>query len=165
MNQKKNRTSSSNEIIQNRRVKFDYFIENQFEAGMVLEGWEVKSLRAKKVQLVGSFVIAQSSELFLAGSQIVPLPTASTHIKPKIERLRKLLLNRREINQIISSIRQKGYSCVCLSLYWSQGKAKAKIALVQGKKKHDKRAQSKSDDWAREQQRLMKQQAVKPLKN
>jgi len=156
MNSRGSRKNSLSQLAVNRRARFDYFIEEQFEAGLVLEGWEVKSARAKKIQLRGSYVIEQGGELFLTGSYITPLPSASSHIRPQADRTRKLLLNRREIDQVVAGIKRKGYSCTCLSLYLANGRIKASIALVRGKKQHDKRDQSKRADWARERQRLLK---------
>lgn len=146
-------------IVRNRRATYDYLIDSQFEAGLVLEGWEVKSLRAKKADPTGAFVIERGGELFLTGVRIDPLISTTTHMAVRPSRNRKLLLNRREINQIITGISRKGYTCVCLSLYWKSGKAKAAVALAQGKRLHDKRAQSKAEDWQRDQQRILKHQS------
>lgn len=148
-----------NVIAHNKRARFDYYLETSFEAGLVLEGWEVKSLRAGKVQLVGSFVAEKRGELFLLGAQISPLASASSHVDPNPDRPRKLLLHRREVNQVIAGLGQKQQTCVCVRLYWKAGKVKANIAMARGKKKYDKRATSRDRDWARTQRRLVKNAA------
>ena len=143
-------------IVVNKKVRFDYFIEDQYEAGLVLEGWEIKSLRAGKINLSDAHVIVKYGEAWLLGAQIQPLPTASTHIHPDSIRTRKLLLNRRELNQLIGSVERQGYTLVPLSLYWKRNKVKIKIALAKGKKVHDKRATIKDRDWQRDRSRIMK---------
>ncbi|MBF0219495.1 MAG: SsrA-binding protein SmpB [Gammaproteobacteria bacterium] len=148
--------AGSSTIINNRKAGFDYFIEDRFEAGVVLEGWEVKSLRAGKVQLVDSYVIVKNREAFMLGTLITPLSTASTHIHPDSTRTRKLLLNRGELNQLIGAVERKGYTLIALSLYWKQGRVKAEIGLAKGKQSHDKRENEKDRDWQREKQRIMK---------
>ncbi|KTD57472.1 SsrA-binding protein SmpB [Legionella shakespearei] len=150
----KKQTDSS--IVFNRKAGFDYFIENQFEAGLVLQGWEVKSLRAGKVNLSDAHVIIKYGEAFLLGAQIQPLQTASTHTIPEPDRTRKLLLNRKELSQLIGSVERQGYTIVPLSLYWKKNKIKIKIALAKGKKEHDKRDTIKDRDWHRDRSRLMK---------
>ncbi|KTD34591.1 SsrA-binding protein SmpB [Legionella israelensis] len=140
----------------NKKARFDYFLEDEFEAGLVLEGWEVKSLRAGKVNLSDAHVIIKHGEAFLLGAQIQPLATASTHITPDVTRTRKLLLNRKELNQLIGSAERQGYTIVPLSLYWKKNKVKIKIALAKGKKTHDKRDSIKERDWQRDHARLMK---------
>ena len=150
------------QIVKNRRASYDYLIDSQFEAGLVLEGWEVKSLRAKKADPTGAFVIERGGELFLTGVRIDPLISTTTHVVIRPDRNRKLLLSRREINQIIAGINRKSYTCICLSLHWKSGKAKAAIALARGKRLYDKRAQSKEEDWQREQQRILKHQLKTP---
>lgn len=158
MNTKKTKGKvPANSIAQNRRARFDYNLDSRFEAGLVLEGWEVRSLRAGKVQLPGSFVVERGGELFLVGARINPLPSASTHVQPQPDRMRKLLLHRHEITQVVNGIRKKGKTCVCTAMYWQTGKAKVAIALARGKQRHDKRAASKERDWAREQRRIIKQ--------
>ena len=146
----------SSTIIVNKKARFEYFIEDEFEAGLVLEGWEVKSLRAGKVNLSDAHVIVKNGEAWLLGAQIQPLPTASTHIHPEPDRTRKLLLNRRELGQLIGSIERQGYTLIPLSLYWKKNKIKVKIALAKGKKMHDKRATIKDRDWERDRSRVMK---------
>lgn len=142
----------------NKKAGFDYFIENQYEAGLVLEGWEVKSLRAGKINLADAHVIIKYGEAFLLGAQIQPLQTASTHIIADPIRTRKLLLNRKELNYLIGAVERQGYTIVPLSLYWSRNKIKIKIALAKGKKEHDKRDTIKDREWQRNRSRLMKNQ-------
>lgn len=143
-------------IVVNKKARFEFFIENEYEAGLVLEGWEVKSLRAGKVNISDSHVIIKYGEAFLLGAQIQPLPTASTHIHPESTRTRKLLLNRQELSQLIGSVERQGYTLVPLSLYWKRSKIKIKIALAKGKKSHDKREVIKDRDWQRDRSRIMK---------
>ncbi|MCC5014592.1 MULTISPECIES: SsrA-binding protein SmpB [Legionella] len=143
-------------IAVNKKAHFDYFIENEYEAGLILEGWEVKSLRAGKINLSDAHVIIKYGEAFLLGAQIQPLPTASTHLAPDAIRTRKLLLNRKELNQLIGSVERQGYTLVPLSLYWKRNRVKMKIALAKGKKTHDKRDTIKDRDWQRDKARLMK---------
>lgn len=153
MSNTKVKTNST--IAQNRRARHDYFIEEKFEAGMALQGWEVKSLRAGKMSLSDSYVIFKNNEAFLFGSQVVPLLSASTHVIPEASRTRKLLLSRRQIELLMGAVNQKGYSCVPLSCYWKGPLVKCEIALVKGKQQHDKRATEKERDWSREKQRIM----------
>jgi SsrA-binding protein len=153
MTTKKHADSS---IALNRKAGFEYFIEEQYEAGLVLEGWEVKSLRAGKINLSDAHVIIKYGEAFLLGAQINPLPTASTHSIPDPIRTRKLLLNRKELNHLIGSVERQGYTIVPLSLYWKKNKIKVKIALAKGKKEHDKRDTIKDREWQRDKSRLMK---------
>ncbi|RUQ88672.1 SsrA-binding protein SmpB [Legionella septentrionalis] len=140
----------------NKKARFDYFVEEEYEAGIVLEGWEVKSLRAGKINLADAHVIIKHGEAWLLGSQIQPLPTASTHIHPDATRTRKLLLNRRELNTLIGSVERQGYTVVPLSMYWKKNRVKVKIALAKGKKTHDKRDTIKERDWQRDRARLLK---------
>lgn len=148
--------TSDSTIVLNRKAGFDYFLEDQYEAGLVLEGWEVKSLRAGKVNLSDAHVIIKHGEAFLLGSLINPLITASTHTIPDPTRTRKLLLNRRELNQLIGSVERQGYTIVPLSLYWKKNNVKIKIALAKGKREHDKRDTIKDRDWQRDRSRIMK---------
>jgi SsrA-binding protein len=143
-------------IALNKRARFDYFIEENLEAGMALEGWEVKSLRAGRVQLRDSYVIIKDGEAYLFGALITPLPTASTHITPDAQRTRKLLLHKQELSRLIGAVERKGYTLIVTALYWKKGRAKAEIALAKGKQEHDKRATIKERDWQREQRRLLK---------
>ena len=148
--------SSDSSIALNKKAGFDYFIEEQYEAGLVLEGWEVKSLRAGKVNLSDAHVIIKYGEAFLLGCQMQPLPTASTHDIPDPIRTRKLLLNKKELNHLIGSVERQGYTIVPLSLYWKKNKIKMKIALAKGKKEHDKRDTVKDREWQRDRSRIMK---------
>lgn len=150
----KKTTSAS--IAINKKARFDYFIEDEFEAGLVLEGWEVKSLRAGKINLSDAHVIIKYGEALLLGAQIQPLPTAAVHLFPDPIRTRKLLLKRRELNQLIGSVERQGYTLVPLSLYWHNNYVKIKIALAKGKKNYDKRDSIKDRDWQRDHARLMK---------
>jgi SsrA-binding protein len=157
MNQAKNKPAASDpQIAQNKKAYHDYFIEQRFEAGLVLEGWEVKSLRAGRVQLRDCYVLLKDGEAFLFGALINPLPSASTHIEPDPQRTRKLLLNRLEISRLIGAIERKGYTAIALSLYWKKGRAKCELGLAKGKKQHDKRDTEKERDWQRDRQRLLK---------
>ena len=146
-------------IVQNRQARHDYHLEDRFEAGVVLEGWEVKSLRAGKVQLVDSYVWLKDGEAFLLGTTITPLSSASTHVIADPQRKRKLLLHEREIARLFSATHQKGYTCIALSLYWKGNRIKAEIALAKGKKQHDKRQADRERDWKRDQGRYLKRSA------
>jgi SsrA-binding protein len=140
----------------NKKAGFDYFIEDQYEAGLVLEGWEIKSLRAGKINLSDAHVIIKYGEAFLLGAQIQPLPTASTHSIPDPIRTRKLLLHKKELNHLMGSVERQGYTIVPLSLYWKNNRVKIKIALAKGKKEHDKRDTIKTREWQRDKSRIMK---------
>ncbi len=147
---------SDNTIAQNRVARHDYFIDDEIETGMVLEGWEVKSLREGNLQLRESYVFVKNGELWLTGAHIAPLQSASSHIRPDATRTRKLLAHRNEIDRLLGMVERKGYTLVALSAYWSRGRAKLKIGLARGKKTHDKRASVKDRDWKRDQGRLLK---------
>lgn len=147
---------NSSTLVVNRKAHFDYFIEENYEAGMVLEGWEVKSLRANKVNLSDAHVIIKHQEAFLLGAQIQPLPTAAAHTIPDPTRTRKLLLNRKELSRLIGHVERQGYTLIPLSLYWKNNRIKVNIALAKGKKNHDKRDTIKERDWQRERARMMK---------
>ncbi len=147
---------SDNTIAVNRQATHDYFIEDQFEAGLVLQGWEVKSLREGRVQLKESFIQIKKGEAWLHNAHISPLLSASTHIVPESTRPKKLLLHRRELSRLIGAVERKGYTLIPLSMYWVRGRAKLKIGLAKGKKLHDKRAASKDRDWQRDKARIMK---------
>lgn len=153
---KKDKKSNSNTIVLNKKARHDFNLEERFEAGMVLEGWEVKSLRAGKVQIRDSYVFIKNNEAWLSSTVITPLQTASTHIHPEPQRIRKLLLNRDEINKLIGAVERKGYTLVATAMYWKHGRAKLEIALAKGKKEHDKRATEKDRDWKREKARILK---------
>lgn len=143
-------------IIDNRKAFHDYFIEEQLEAGLVLEGWEVKSIRAGRVQLKESYVIYRNGAFYLFGCHITPLQSASTHVKPDPVRDRKLLLKQEQINRLIGKVERAGYTMVALNLHYSKGNIKAEIGLAKGKKQHDKRESEKEREWQREKQRLMR---------
>lgn len=146
----------SSTIALNREAKHEYFIEERFEAGMVLQGWEVKSLRAGRLNLKDSYVLVKGGELWLLGAHISPLPTASTHINPDPTRTRRLLMHKEEINRLIGSVERKGFTIVPLAMYWKHGRAKVEIALVKGKQEHDKRATLKEREWQRDKARILK---------
>ncbi|MDF1684292.1 MAG: SsrA-binding protein SmpB [Legionellaceae bacterium] len=150
------RAKSSTSIVENRKARFEYFIEDDFEAGLVLEGWEVKSLRVGKVNVSDAHVILKNGEAWLLGMQIQPLPTAAQHTFPDITRTRKLLLHKRELKKLLGHVERKGYTVVPLSIYWKKNIIKVKIALAKGKKSHDKRDTEKNRDWQRTHARLMK---------
>ncbi len=143
-------------IALNKRVKHEYFIEDRYEAGVSLQGWEVKSLRAGKINLTEAYVTVKNGEAFLFGATISPLPTASTHVNPDPTRTRRLLLHREELNRLIGLVERKGYTLVPTAMYWKRGRAKLEIGLAKGKKLHDKRADVKERDWQREKQRMLK---------
>ena len=153
---KKKPKVSDNTIALNKKARHDYFIEDQFEAGLVLEGWEVKALRAKSVQMRDSHVFIKKGEAWVSNLLITPLQTVSTHITPDPTRVRKLLPHRKELAQLIGAVERKGYTIVPLSMFWVRGRAKIKIGLAKGKQKHDKRATEKNRDWQREKERLLK---------
>jgi SsrA-binding protein len=153
---KKKDSPGGSSIALNRQATHDYFIEERYEAGLVLQGWEVKSLRSGRAQLKESYVVLKGGDAWLLGSHISPLTTASTHIVPDPMRTRKLLLHRGELNKLIGHVERKGYTLVPLALYWKKGRAKLEIGLAKGKKLHDKRATEKDRDWEREKQRIMK---------
>ncbi len=143
-------------IALNKKARHDYFIEETFEAGLSLQGWEVKSMRDGRVQLKEGYVIVRHGELFLFGVHLSPLASASTHVTPDPTRTRRLLLHRREISKLIGAVDRRGYTLVPLSLYWKKGRAKLEVGLAKGKKQHDKRATIKQREWDREQHRVLK---------
>jgi len=143
-------------IAENRKARFDYFIEERYEAGLVLQGWEVKSMRAGRAQLKEAYVYLKGGEAFLFGAHISPLASSSTHVVADPIRTRKLLLNQKELDGLVASVEQEGYTLVPLELYWKAGRAKLQIGLAKGKKQHDKRAVEKDRDWQRDKHRLMK---------
>lgn len=153
MNQKQNFETT---IAVNRRARHDYTIEDSYEAGISLQGWEVKSLRAGKIQLDQGYVVLKHAEVWLIGAQISPLNTASTHVHPDPQRTRKLLLNEREISRLIGYVERKGYTLVPLKLYWKNNKVKLEVGLAKGKKLYDKRAAEKDKDWKRSKERKLK---------
>jgi SsrA-binding protein len=145
-----------NTIAQNKKARFDYFIEETFESGIALEGWEVKSLRAGKAQLTEGYVILRDGEAWLLGAHFTPLLSASTHVQANPSRQRKLLLHRREIDRLTGLVERRGYTLVALDLHWKKGRAKVTIGLAKGKKQHDKRASEKNRDWERDKARVMR---------
>jgi SsrA-binding protein len=153
---KKNAKSGDNTIAVNRQANHEYFIEEQYEAGLVLEGWEVKSLRAGRVQLKESYVDIHRGEAWLCGAHVSPLLSASTHVNPDAVRKKKLLLHKRELSKLIGSVERKGYTLIPLSMYWINGRAKLKVGLAKGKKLHDKRESAKDKDWQRDRARVLK---------
>ena len=152
----KKKKTSENTIAQNRKARHDYFIEDTFEAGLALEGWEVKSIRDKKVSIADAYIIVHNGEVYLHGCHITPLITTSTHVVANPTRNKKLLLNHSEIIKIIDAQQKEGYTIVPLSLYWVRNLVKLKIGTAKGKKLHDKRATEKAKEWNRDKQRLMK---------
>jgi SsrA-binding protein len=152
---KKKPKVSSNTICQNKKARHEYHIDTKFEAGLSLAGWEVKSLRDGRAQLVESYVVLHKGEAWLVGAHFTPLKTACTHVVADPTRQRKLLLNRRELDRLIGATQAQGFTCVALSLYWKNDKVKCQIALAKGKKQHDKRDAEKDRDWNRQKQRLM----------
>ncbi len=153
---KKKKLPTGGTIAQNKKARHDYHIIDKYEAGLSLMGWEIKSLRAGKLQLVDSYVIFQNNEAFLIGAHMTPLNTASTHVIADPTRTRKLLLHRQQIDKIEREAQQTGYTAVCLAIYWKGNKIKAEIALAKGKQAHDKRAASKEKEWGRDKQRVIK---------
>lgn len=143
-------------IVENRKASHDYFIEERYEAGLALEGWEVKAIRAGRAQIADGYVMVRGGELFLIGSHVSPLPTVSTHFVPDPTRTRKLLMRADEIRRLIGKVEQRGYSLIPLNLHYAKGRIKLDIALARGKLKHDKRADVRDKDWKREQQRLLR---------
>ncbi len=143
-------------IVENRKALHDFSIEERFEAGLVLEGWEVKAIRAGRAQLKEGYVIVRGAELFLVGAHITPLPEASTHIKPDATRTRKLLMHAAEIHKLIGKVERAGYTLVPLDMHYKAGRVKLSIGLAKGKKQYDKRATEKEREWQREKDRLLK---------
>ena len=156
MNKPKDKKKAPARIAVNKKARFNYFIEDTFQAGLVLEGWEVKSLREGRAQITESHVHIRNNEAWLLGAHITPLGTASTHIRADPTRTRKLLLNRNELDRLIGAVERKGYTLVPLNLHWSKGRVKIDIGLAKGKKQQDKRATQKDRDWKRQQGRILK---------
>jgi SsrA-binding protein len=146
-------------IVQNKKAQHDYFIEDRYEAGLVLEGWEVKAIRAGRAQLNEAYVVIRQGELFLLNGHISPLPTASTHINPDPSRTRKLLLNADEIRKLIGKVERAGYALVPLDLHYSKGRIKLEVGLAKGKRQFEKRADQQNKEWKREQSRLLKKRS------
>jgi SsrA-binding protein len=143
-------------IAENRKARFDYFIEERYEAGLALQGWEVKAMRAGRAQLKEAYVYLRDGEAFLIGAHLSPLASASTHVMPDPTRTRKLLLHRSQLQGLIGAVERRGYTIVPLELYWKDGRAKLQIGLAKGKKQHDKRAVEKDRDWQRDKARLLR---------
>lgn len=156
MSSKKTKKLADNVIAANRKARHDFFIEATFEAGLVLEGWEVKALRAGNAQLTESYVHIRNGEAWLIGAHFSPLKTASTHINAQPTRSRKLLLHRQELDRLIGAVERKGMTLVPLDLHWHKGRAKLSIGVAKGKKQHDKRASDKDRDWQRQKARILK---------
>ena len=146
-------------IVDNRKAFHDYFIEERYEAGLVLEGWEVKAIRAGRAQIKEAYVVMQHAEPYVIGMHVSALPTASTHVRADPTRTRKLLLNAEEIRKLIGKVEQRGYTLVPLDLHYTNGRVKLQVGLAKGKKQHDKRDTEKEREWQREQQRLMRRKA------
>ena len=153
---KKKGDKPNNTIILNKKARYDFFIEERYEAGIALGGWEVKSLRAGRTQIQDSYILLKEGEAYLFGALITPLPTASTHISPDPQRTRKLLMHRREINKLIGNVERKGYTVIPTAMYWKKGKVKLEVGLAKGKQSHDKRQAEKDREWQREKQRILK---------
>ena len=156
MSQTSKNTPGKSTIARNKKARHEFFVEETFEAGLALQGWEVKSLRAGRAQLTESYVHIRNGEAWLLGAHISPLISASTHIHPEPTRTRKLLLHRQQLDRLIGAVERKGYTLVPLNLHWSKGKAKLEIGLAKGKKQHDKRATQKERDWKRQKARILK---------
>ena len=152
----KDKTNSSGTIALNKRARHEYHFEERFEAGLALQGWEVKAIRAGRANITEAYALVRDGELFLFGAQITPLIQASTHVVADDRRNRKLLLHKSEIDELIGRVQRDGYTLVPTALYWKGNKVKAEIALAKGKQSHDKREVSKERDWARDKQRLMR---------
>jgi SsrA-binding protein len=152
----KSKTKAPPPIAQNRRARHDYELSDRFEAGIALEGWELKSIRSGKAQLVDSYVVMRNGEAWLINATITPLVSASTHVIANPTRQRKLLLHKKEIARLFADTSQKGYTCVATSLYWKANKVKCEVALAKGKKEHDKRATQRDRDWKLQQRRVLK---------
>ena len=153
---KKSAKSSESTIARNKKARFEYAIEERFEAGLALDGWEVKGLRAGRAQLTESYVLLRDGEAWLFGAYITPLTSASTHVNPDQTRTRKLLLHRKEIDRLTGLVERRGYTLVPLELYWKKGRAKLAVGLAKGKTKYDKRVTQKDRDWQRTKARLLK---------
>jgi SsrA-binding protein len=146
-------------IVENRKAYHDYFIEEKFEAGLALEGWEVKAIRAGRAQLKEAYVVVRRGEIYLIGCHVSPLPTASTHIHPEPTRTRKLLMHRLEINRLVGKVERAGYTLAPINLHYKGGRIKLEVGLAKGKKQHDKRESEKERDWQREKLRLLRHKA------
>jgi SsrA-binding protein len=153
----KDKANGGGTVALNKRARHDYHLEQRFEAGLALQGWEIKSIRAGRANITESYAVVRGGELFLFGAQISPLIQASTHVIADDRRTRKLLLHRREIDELVGRVQRDGYTLVPTALYWKGNKVKAELALAKGKQSHDKREASKERDWARDKQRVLRQ--------
>jgi SsrA-binding protein len=153
---KKSAKTPSSTIALNKKARYDYHIDERLEAGIALEGWEVKSLRAGKVQIGDAYVLLKDAEAFLLGAVINPMLSASSHIDTDARRTRKLLLHRQEISRLIGAVERKGFTVIATAMYWKRGRAKVELGIAKGKKQHDKRATEKARDWDREKRRILK---------
>ena len=154
---KKNKnTSSDSTIALNKKARHDYFIEDTIEAGLALEGWEVKSLREKSIQITESYISIKQGEAWMSGAHITPLSTAATHLYTDPSRIRKLLMHRHEIDKLIGAVERKGYTLVATKMYWKKGRAKVEVGIAKGKQQHDKRTSEKDRDWQRQKERILK---------
>lgn len=151
-----NKQATQRTIAVNRRARFEYAIEDRFEAGLALEGWEVKALRAGRAQITEAYVTVRNGEAYLLGGHITPLQSASTHVKADPTRTRKLLLHAKELSRLVGKVERAGYTLIPLDVHWTRGRAKLEIGLAKGKKQHDKRADVKARDWQRQKSRIMK---------
>jgi len=158
-------STTSAYIAENRRARFEYHIDEQFEAGVVLEGWEVKAIRAGQVQLTDGYVLIRGGELFMIGCRINALGSASTHVNPEADRTKKLLLHKEQIKRLVGKVEQRGFTLVPLNLHYKGGRVKAEIALAKGKAQHDKRETEKKRDWEREKGQLMRHKVSSPSKD
>jgi len=156
MSKKAKSAHAGSTICLNKKASFDFFLQDRFEAGIVLAGWEVKSLRDGRAQIRDTYVLLKNGEAWLLGAVITPLNTVSTHFRPEGQRTRKLLLHRSEINKLVGAVERKGHTLVPTAMYWKGGRAKVEFALAKGKKEHDKRDTEKDRDWQREKERLFK---------
>jgi SsrA-binding protein len=156
MSNKNAKKSPDNVIAVNRKARHEYFIEDSFEAGLALEGWEAKCLRAGRAQLTEAYVVIRNGEAWLVGAHLSPLTSTSTHVSADPTRSRKLLLHRGELDRLVGAVERKGYALVPLDLHWSKGRAKLNVGLARGKKQHDKRASAKDRDWQRQKERILK---------
>jgi SsrA-binding protein len=152
----KDKANGGGTIALNKRARHDYHLEERFEAGLALQGWELKAIRAGRANIIESYAVIREGELYLFGAQMTPLISASSHVVADAHRTRKLLLHRREIDQLIGRVQRDGYTLVPTALYWKGNKVKAELALAKGKQSHDKRESAKERDWARDKQRLMR---------
>ena len=153
---KKSKKAPSSTIALNKKARFNYHIEDRIEAGIALEGWEVKSLREGKVQIGDGYVLLKDGEAFLLGGLITPMLSASSHVETDPRRTRKLLLHKQEISRLVGAVERKGFTIVATAMYWKRGRAKVELGLAKGKKQHDKRATEKARDWDQEKDRIRK---------